>query len=313
MQTARQRPVFRGHADADWKHNLTPRMLRLGRRDRDAATRAINAFSQLMAHLRLHHDIGCEPSDWTEATAQHYGLSTELLDFTVDPDVAVAFGAGGEKCRDGQEAVLFVLRNVEGIRMGMEIVLPPPFVRRLHIQRGLFVRARSRRRVRRLRGECMELRFPLDSAFVVVRKRTPVHLLPADDWFSTAAEWAASWSRRSQTNRAGLDDLAPGDLCDELGCSTHWGSVPEGYGLREWLWFVDEMLHWLAVRESPLGFGAGIYADLLRSIGGTNQCAFEALIDRNEQLASDSDTQGAKEEAEARREWNAVLMNALRK
>ena len=303
--TGVQRPIFRGHADADWLHNLTPRLSRAGWKERSAGRRTSLSFSVALEHLAAHLDLRCPSSVWADALAQHYGLATQLLDFTVDPDVAVAFGSAGEQRRRDQAAIVFVLPTGSASRIGMEVSLPPPFARRLHLQKGLFVRARSRRRVRQLRVTCLRLRFPLDPEFSVIREGvvlTRDDLLPEDDWFTNAI--AVCREVRHPRERGNLD-------CAVLKCSTLL-SPRLTAGEVEWLQFLDEMIFWLGVRLSSKQEGWAIDPHLLQKIVSSNQCAIEALIDRNESFAAEADSVGNTQEVRDRRSWNALLKSAAR-
>jgi hypothetical protein len=155
------RLLFRGHRCETW--DLSPSILRPRvNLEREAQRAAV--FAQLLASLSFNTGriinpgfdlyLRISPSSYL-AAAQHYGINTHLLDFTTDPDVAVWFATNDGDSDNGWACVHILPLNAES-NSGHAIVLPPPFVRRLYIQRGMFVRADSAL----LAKEVMTLRFP---------------------------------------------------------------------------------------------------------------------------------------------------------
>jgi hypothetical protein len=264
---------------------------------------SLATFVSALDHLATHLRFTCPVAGWAEACAQHYGLQTELLDFTTDPDVAVAFGAGGVRRRADQVASVTMLLTNDAAERGMEVVLPPPFAKRLHLQKGLFVRVKSRRRSTALARTCMELRFPLDKGFSVVRQEerlASADLLPANDWL----RHAASISRTSGSKVGGAMD------CARLACSTF---LPNELapGEDQWLQFIDEMLHWLVIRLSSKQQGWAIDPRLLQQVASRNECALGALIERNDALTGEAEADGRADEARDRGAWNQVLRDSV--
>jgi FRG domain len=127
------------------------------------------------------------------ATAQHYGLPTALLDFTADSEVAVAFACLSNNADPKKPAVVF------GLPLGLlddhaGMVLPPPFVKRLYRQRGLFIDCAnidcSSGEAAELRKICLEVRFPFDPSLKILssdfaqRTDGDARLLPKDPWLT---------------------------------------------------------------------------------------------------------------------------------
>lgn len=174
--TSKQRPLFRGQGDSAW--DLIPKKERPNV-NKVLEARAVEAFCAILARLFRSADLPTPPTLVYIATAQHYGLATHLLDFTADPSLAVYFAAHGYKVCEEQEAVVFLLPLIDALKHGAKIILPPPFVERLYIQRGVFIEGPGHA-VNSIRNLCWEISFPLDPSFEVIREKGIVDILPAD-------------------------------------------------------------------------------------------------------------------------------------
>jgi hypothetical protein len=116
-----------------------------------------------------------------EATAQHYGIKTSLLDFTSDPAVAVWFACAGGS--NGDIASVFALPMAMGSLFDQGVLLCHPLALRPYRQRGLFIHD-SPDYLKRL---LIEIRFPIDTRFRILRDRLPTELHPQDEWWATSA------------------------------------------------------------------------------------------------------------------------------
>jgi hypothetical protein len=154
------RLLFRGHSCESW--DLNPSIMRPGV-DVGREKRRGEVFAQLLASVSINtmRTIGPELDLYLRVTpqsylgaAQHYGIKTDLLDFTTDPDVAVWFATQGGDSNEWACVHILQLNSAED--SGQAIVLPPPFVRRLHLQRGMFLIADSER----LAKQVKTIRFP---------------------------------------------------------------------------------------------------------------------------------------------------------
>lgn len=108
-------------------------------------------------------DLAAEP-DMQEAAAQHYGIATDLIDFTSDPDVAVFFACLGSHSKQSRTSSVFFVPIHEALAHGCQIILPPPFADRLYLQRGLFIR--SSEPLDRTKLSVGEVRFPTEREFL---------------------------------------------------------------------------------------------------------------------------------------------------
>lgn len=132
------------------------------------------------------------------AAAQHYGIPTDLLDFTPDPAVAVYFA--NERQEDPDVGVVFGISwSKAWNRFGFQIVLPPPLIERLYLQRGVFLEY-DYSRADEFRRECIEVRFRKHPEFVIVREDKPETNILKDDSFlralaDTSREWASAGNR----------------------------------------------------------------------------------------------------------------------
>ncbi len=188
------RLLFRGQRNYSWK--LEPTLLREANKSSHIARNEL--FAEIMSALAIKASISFDPYSKTSVflkmdkevylgAAQHYGMKTNLLDFTTDPDVAVKFAASDKASDDGYASILILaLESAE--ENELSIILPPPFVRRLHLQRGLFIEAEHT--LNKADLKIREVRFPYGAtdqtneraelgSFEVLREGgVPVDILP---------------------------------------------------------------------------------------------------------------------------------------
>jgi hypothetical protein len=183
--------VFRGHSDVSWP--LLASLFRPGT-DIDTERRVTDAFVNLatrfyfrqiwtnmdgMCHLKFLEDYALVPRALHVATAQHYGIRTPLLDYTTDPAVAIWFACHCGAGAHGKEAVVFALPTAAIASLGMRSLLPHPYIRRIYRQRGVFVQP-NKSEGDDLRGLSVEVRFPCDSQYEILRDTGSGDLLGTD-------------------------------------------------------------------------------------------------------------------------------------
>ena len=169
LSAAGSRALLRGQNNSGWA--ITSSLDRPGV-DAQMEARKGRLFCKLLASLsfnttamfhpqtRTRMDLRIAPDSYW-AAAQHYGIRTDLIDFTTDPTIAVFFACSGKDPVPGQTSSVFVLPLELALDRGCEVILPPPFVERLYIQRGLFIRHAGP--VDKDEWGVLEIRFP--SAF----------------------------------------------------------------------------------------------------------------------------------------------------
>ncbi len=187
-----RRALFRGQSDSSW--GITSSISRPGV-DIPTETFKAKLFIDILRNMSFNNMTTLSPTFKAMtltipessylAAAQHYGIRTHLIDFTPDPSVAVFFAAGSETPKPGTMASVYVLALETIIERGGHIIIPPPFIERLHIQRGVFIdQSQSRDPIDKDSGIVFELRFPADFEFrpfrVVRRDAGIVDVLPPD-------------------------------------------------------------------------------------------------------------------------------------
>lgn len=186
----KRRAVFRGQANSDWA--VSPSLARPGvdvPKEEYKASLFCDIFKRLSFNQSTTLSPRCGrldlqiPSDSYLAAAQHYGIKTNLIDYTPDPAVAVYFAAAVPRPESAATSSVYVMSLDHALENGCEIIVPPPFVERLHLQRGFFIKHMERSLpLDREHGLIAEVRFPVDYSFspfrVVRRGIGEVDLLP---------------------------------------------------------------------------------------------------------------------------------------
>lgn len=164
--------IFRGQGNPDWCFEpAASRFKRLNPRGRvDHFTHSTDIFCRgiEIAISTLVDDVQLDRLPLL-AVAQHYGLPTELLDFTIDPFIAVYF-AMRQSATDGT-AVVYSLPMQNLLQSGLEIALPPAFARRMYLQKGIFIRVSEPMQCP-LRDQCVRIIFPPHPDYEVLKPHT---------------------------------------------------------------------------------------------------------------------------------------------
>ena len=193
LTSQHRRAVFRGQADSNWK--ITSSIARGGfdlEREKLRASLfceilgamsfgTLSVMSPLFGNMNLRI-----PRESYYAAAQHYGIRTDLIDFTSDAAVGVFFAATHPDPQPNNLASVYVLDLDLALTHGCSIVVPPPFVERLHKQRGFFIKhGDSDHPIGPDDGVVMEVQFPTKFDFppynVVRRGDGYVDLLKPND------------------------------------------------------------------------------------------------------------------------------------
>jgi hypothetical protein len=173
LKTQNFKIVFRGQ-NAKYAENIHPTEWRhqnaIPGRQKIAPERLHNwqgAFCLLLKCItEADANLSIQSSMYFSA-AQHYGIPTDFLDWTVDPCVAVWFAHPEQKAERSGEGIVF-FTNLE-LQEKMELILPPPFVHRLYRQRGLFNFTESQEANASLHQQSCKITFPFDKEFSLPR------------------------------------------------------------------------------------------------------------------------------------------------
>jgi len=167
---------------------------------RDWANKMISCFVPLLKHatdecIRRTSGIINWDKQLFVAAAQHYQIPTEFMDWTTDPFVAIAFGATTATRPDNEKhnAVVYMLPMHRAVELGASFFLPPPYIERLYLQRGFFIRTDSLEGDKELQDACLVIEFPRNSLFEVIRDGAAVELMIKDDWIEEVKGWSESW------------------------------------------------------------------------------------------------------------------------
>lgn len=194
------RLFYRGQTNSTWKPY--PTLLREEGQRRIEADRATRIFAAVVdtTFEMLWSADGAQA--WPPllksagyAAAQHYRMMTTFLDWTVNPQTAVHFATENSRPVEGQPpgAVFWIDASIAE-KFGLTVVLPPPFVQRLYMQRGFFTDLKEDQ-VEKLENACSRIEFPNHPKETVVaihpdRSFSNIEISPIDSWFDKLREWS---------------------------------------------------------------------------------------------------------------------------
>ncbi|MEM7629511.1 MAG: FRG domain-containing protein [Planctomycetota bacterium] len=281
--------AFRGQADPRW--DLLPSWTRVEDAERGRYLLRRRRFERAVADVAgsLTFDVD---GRMLRAASQHHGFTSRLLDFTTDPLVAIWFALdiGGNGAQPDR---VVWYRDVAGLRSsGCRFVLAPPFLRRLHAQRGFFIERRHGTMSLTPRMHAVTFKWWREQSGhfepVWLGEATPIY--PAVPWLDTLAEQTRSRDTElgCATARRRLlhtvKELARQDLDVSIAQGEHAVSTDHALPLHEGPWTTDtssglayDALYRLAIvtehREGTRG-----HLPLIRSIANSNPTIIRGLV-----------------------------------
>lgn len=186
----KKRAIFRGQSDCTWE--VCPSIHRKGI-DKELESFKARLFCDILSAMSFNTLTTLSanstqmnlkiPSSSYLAAAQHYGIKTNLIDYTPDPAVAVYFASTASSTRENKKASVFAIHLDQAFENGCEIIIPPPFIERLHVQRGFFIKQPNPDEIfDKKKYALFEIQFPCDYDFqpfdVIRRGVGRVDILP---------------------------------------------------------------------------------------------------------------------------------------
>lgn len=160
-----ERLLFRGQSNPDWEIISSINHEYLTEKDKSVEEVKRKAFSEILAGISLNACKSPFPESDVDflmlnpecyiAAAQHYGIKTNLIDWTTDPNIAIHFASENSKTNLSS---VYVLKMSDAMENNFQIIIPPPFVERIHVQRGFFIESSEYKNLKQI---CIiEIRFP---------------------------------------------------------------------------------------------------------------------------------------------------------
>jgi hypothetical protein len=245
--------LFRGQRDATWE--VAPSLFRQARTSaikadgfkHDEYDAKLKELFESLARFNLAMKwlSGDKSDNLHIATAQHYGLATYLLDLTIDPCIAGWFACDGAK-KDDLAAIYWMPHDSESL--DLPIIIAPPWVRRLHRQRGLFVNCLTSIEVLAKHSPWHRIVFPADPAYCDVFKDRVRLIYPEDPWFEAAVRWARESRHPVKDPSEDTQRSLARELEENAGERPfeHEGMVVNVW--QDWLNLFVLMMEWLALR-----------------------------------------------------------------
>ncbi|MDM0042539.1 FRG domain-containing protein [Variovorax sp. J22G21] len=243
--------VFRGQANA--VYDVEPSFHRKTT-DQELERRKLELFTLAFGAPWIWSTIGIAlPPLGAKATAQHYQQAlTDLVDITGDPAVAVRFASMSDKPQTRSAVFVYDLNGF--LREGAALVMPPPLVNRLYLQRGAFLSVEPSQ-LALLKDWRLKIEFRHDAGFQVVRGGVEVDILPEDDWFKAVRDACAKFLGSAAVHEA-MEPAALNKFQEKMleaaGApkAVRSGEAHSGVHLLRWVEGFQEMLYWYAVRVS---------------------------------------------------------------
>ncbi len=244
--------VFRGQSKPHRGFVPSIKHDHLSDEQRKEAARATEIFCNSLLHAYKASGMAqLDGYDALLAIAQHYDMRTELLDFTTDPSVAVFFAnLGNGLAEDSAVYSCPIPRLFDHLR----IILPPPFVKRLYLQRGFFLQVETPD-ANELKDSSSRVIFEADPDYVPNRRSESttdyeLSLLPGDATLFALRDRARVEGAKSFKSTTELMQLVE-SISSELKLIEFFKDKESQ--LPEWILSVDEVLGQLAIIRGKKG------------------------------------------------------------
>jgi hypothetical protein len=236
--------LFRGQRNATW--SLTPSIFRLSPVETAHNSLAVLRFLLANMHLQYQAEVPLSLGDAFIGAAQHYGLPTWYLDFSVDPLSAAFFAS--DNAREGDDAAIYWLSLEEAVRHGAKLVLAPFWVERVYAQLGCFLDRSVLMNLPGIRDEladqCYRIVFPASHELAESEYGNLDHrIYPESEWVKAAIEW----SRNSETPPENGAQLAS-ELVMAAGQPPWISESTRPVNLSPTFAFMSRIVEWTALR-----------------------------------------------------------------
>ena len=124
--------IFRGQSNSKW--DLVSSLFRLNNKDKIVALEEKKVLSSILEKLfeNVLKINSYEIDEIIDCVAQHYGIQTELLDFTPDPSIAVNFANLSKDENRKHTASVFITTHLSALQSNLKVLLPPPLFKRIY-------------------------------------------------------------------------------------------------------------------------------------------------------------------------------------
>lgn len=279
-------PAYRGHESTDYKP--IPSLYRPNI-DRTHQINCLDAFSFIFNQKFLWRNLGISPPpDSAKATAQHYGIKTDLLDITADPAIAVYFASSANNKKQDETAAVLVFDLARLLDSNVKLILPPPIVERLYIQRGTFLQL-SEERVTSIGKESFKITFPPDPTFQLIENGKQKNILLSDDWFQKVLDWSNKWvalKKPLPSTQTEINDLLT-TVFEDIGHPNFTQCNPSIF-LAHWIDQFEDMIYWYAIRIN--GDSEGLLSGACENIAKNNPELVRLAINTYNSQASGDQT-----------------------
>lgn len=242
-------PAYRGQANANYAP--IPSLYRdATKRQLEQDYLEIFSFLFNQKFLWQHFEISL-PSNSAKAAAQHYAIKTDFLDITADPAVAIYFASRSRERKYGDTAAVFIFDLSPLLSSSFNLILPPPFLERLYLQRGAFITFPEIEN-RRIQESYFKLSFPFNSEFQFFDEGKPKNIRQSvhDIWFQKAITWSKQWvnsGKRLPHEQNQINRLVA-QVFEEIGYPNLFPDNNPFFALAHWMDNFEDMIYWYGIR-----------------------------------------------------------------